>query len=297
LTRRTAAPSPEGAGVCVVVNPAAGTTIGRDPAEQLRDALPAAEVVVVDDPADLPGMLDDAASRAAVVGICGGDGSVNAAADVAIRHDRTLLVVPGGTLNHFAHALGTRSVADAVDTVRAGGLAEVDLGLIGGRPFLNTASFGAYTDLVDTRERLEHRIGKWPAMVVALARVLLRAQPCAVEIDGRRRSVWMVFVGNCRYHPAGFAPSWRERLDDGTFDVRIVDAAHPWSRVRLVAAVLSGRLGRCRVYEARAVPSLRVRSLDGPLRLARDGETFDGSDDIVVEKARRRLVVCAPEPA
>jgi undecaprenyl-diphosphatase len=103
--------------------------------------------------------------------------------------------------------------------------------------------------------------------------------------------VWMIFFGNCRYHPSGFAPSWRERLDDGEIDVRIVEGDAPWSRLRLVMAVLTGRLGRSRVYTQRRAREVHVKSRSGPLRLARDGETFDGGDEFVVVKDGRTLPV------
>jgi undecaprenyl-diphosphatase len=66
--------------------------------------------------------------------------------------------------------------------------------------------------------------------------------------------------------------------------------------MRLVAAVLTGRLGRCRVYEQRLAARLEVRTLGAPLRLARDGETFDGPDHFVVEKLDRGLTVVSPGP-
>jgi undecaprenyl-diphosphatase len=177
--------------------------------------------------------------------------------------------------------------------VARGTTVEVDVGTIAGRPFLNTASLGAYVDLVDVRERLEGRIGKWPAAIVALLVVLWRSSPVDVELDGRRRRVWLMFVGNCRYQPDGFAPTRRDRLDDGALDIRVVEHAHPFSRTRLMVAALSGRLRRCRAYDAWSAPALRVRSLQGPLRLARDGETFDGPPEFVVGKADRRLRVFA----
>jgi undecaprenyl-diphosphatase len=101
----------------------------------------------------------------------------------------------------------------------------------------------------------------------------------------------MIFFGNCRYHPSGFAPSWRERLDDGQIDVRVVEGNQPLARVRLVAAVMTGRLGRSRVYTQRQAREVRVRSGQGPMRLARDGETFDGSAEFVVAKDGRTLPV------
>jgi undecaprenyl-diphosphatase len=280
--------------IVVVVNPNAGSALGADPADALRERLPDAEIVAVDEPEQLVSALERAAADADVLGVCGGDGSVNAAAEVALRAELPLLVVPGGTLNHFARDAGIATVDDAVAAVTHGRTADVDLGRIAGRPFLNTASFGAYPLLVDARERLESRIGKWPALVVALGRVLRRATPCRVRLDGVDRSIWMIFVGNCCYQPPGFVPLRRERLDDGLLDIRLVDATQPWSRTRLVAALVAGRLGRCRVYETWTASALSVESREGPLRLARDGETFDGPAEFRIEKAPPRLTVCLP---
>jgi undecaprenyl-diphosphatase len=290
LSRSGAGPRPGGAGITVVVNEASGPALGRDRVDLLREALPDAEVVTVDEPDRVQDALEEAARTAEVLGVCGGDGTVNAAASIAHAAGKPLLVVPGGTLNHFAVALGLETIDDAVEAAISGELAAVDVGCIADRPFLNAASFGVYADLVEARERFEGVIGKWPAVVVALARVLLRAEPIAVEIDGERREVWMAFFGNCRYHPAGFAPSWRERLDDGDLDVRLIDAGG-WSRLRLVLAVLTGRLGRCRAYESRTASRVDIRSLGGPIGLAADGEVLDGPEAFRVEKLDRPLQV------
>jgi undecaprenyl-diphosphatase len=294
LTRAEVEPSPKGNGLVVVVNPSAGSS--ERAAEDLRAELPEADVVELDEGADLGAALADAAARGCALGVAGGDGSVNAAAALAAEQGLPLFVVPGGTLNHFAYALGLESIADAAEAVHEGRAVAVDRGVIDGHSFVNTASIGSYVDLVDARERLEGRIGKWPAVVVALFKVLRKAQPMELEIDGVRRRIWMVFVGNCRYHPSGFAPSWRERLDDGQLDVRIVDGTRPLSRLRLLLSVLTGRLARCGAYEQIYVRSLHVRSLEGPLRLARDGETFDGPEEFTICKADAPLCVYAPEP-
>lgn len=287
-------PSPDGRGLVVVVNASAGG--GGKAARELGRELPGAEIVEVDDGDELDGALRDAAARCVALGVAGGDGTVNAAAALAAEHDKPLMVVPGGTLNHFAHAAGLATVADAAAAVRDGRAVAVDRAMIDGQTFLNTASIGNYVDLVDARERLESTIGKWPAVVVALWRVLRRADPVDLEIDGVRRRVWMVFIGNCRYHPAGFAPSWRERLDDGQLDVRIVHAGRPLAGARLLVSVLTGRLARCRVYEQRFVREMHVRSRQGPIRLARDGETFDGSPAFTITKAATPLTVFVPRP-
>jgi len=274
----------------------------------LRDALPDARIHEAAPPAGdgeddggpgvgelLNAVADDPTVE--VIGMAGGDGSVNAAAELALDRGKTLLAVPAGTLNHFARAVGLEEVEDAAKAFADDATLCVDVGVIDGKPFLNTASFGVYADLVHRREQLEGRIGKWPALVVALGRVLRTAEPCPVEINGERRRMWMIFVGNCRYEPSGFIPSGRPKLDDGLLDVRWVDADVKFSRLRVVGAVLFRRLSRCPAYHEDACERLEVVALAPPLRLARDGEVFEGASAFSVAKHPRRLTVYGRAPS
>ena len=290
-------PDPDGTGLTIVVNPNAGAGSTTSLTDDLRDKLPGAEIIETSDDVPIDVALEKAATSGRAIGIAGGDGSVNAAAHVAYENGMPLVVFPEGTLNHFARDLGIETLDDAVEGVREGEATGVDIGRIADRPFLNTASIGAYVDLVDARERLERRIGKWPAVVVALSRVLRRAEPVHVEINGKPRRVWMAFIGNCRYHPDGFTPSWRDRLDDRTIDFRLVDANYPFARTRLVWAVLTGTLARFAAYECELVAGepVHVRALEGPFRLARDGETFTAPAEFTIGKAEERLVLLVPK--
>jgi diacylglycerol kinase family enzyme/membrane-associated phospholipid phosphatase len=291
FTRIDTLVSEDGEGITFVVNSSAGSALAKPPAEEISEGLPKAEIRVVEEPEEWEAAFKEA-GEAKAIGIAGGDGSINSAAEVAMAHGQPLAVVPAGTLNHLARDLGIDSVEETIEAIKEGRAAAIDVATIDGRAFLNTASFGSYVELVDAREKLEERIGKWPAVVVALIKVLRDSDPIEVEIDGRRRCLWMIFIGNCRYHPKGFAPSWRERLDDGLLDVRMVDGTAPYARTRLLLAVLSGTLGKCKVYEHTLVKQLKVRSIDGaPMRLARDGETFEGSAEFTVTKMDRPLPI------
>ncbi len=201
LARVDSEPFPDGDGVTFVVNPEAGPAFARNPADVLREALPAARVIETGEGLDLGKALEMAAADARTIGIAGGDGSVNAAAEKALDRNLPMVVVPSGTLNHLARDLGLTSARDSIEAVQHGQAAAVDVSTIDGKPFLNTASFGSYVELVDAREKLETRIGKWPAVVVALVKVLRTSRPVTVEINGELLRVWMIFIGNCRYHP------------------------------------------------------------------------------------------------
>jgi undecaprenyl-diphosphatase len=293
-----AAPAlPDGDGLVVVINAGAESTgdVAGDLQRQISDALPRAEVVLCEEPDRIEEALKEAAGRARVLGVAGGDGTVSCAAGIALAGDLPLLVVPAGTLNHFAGEVGIADAESALEAVAGGSAVQLSVAQAGEElPFLNTFSLGVYPELVHRREKREKVLGKWPALAVALVEVLRGAEPAHVEVDGNARRVWLLFGGNGRYHPSGFAPSWRERLDEDVVDVRIVDATRRLARTRLVAAVLTGRLGRCRVYEERVVRRMEIRFLDPDPKLARDGETQPAPKVITLEPAAHKLIVYRP---
>ncbi|EIV96563.1 sphingosine/diacylglycerol kinase-like enzyme [Frankia sp. QA3] len=295
---------PEGEGLTVVVNARSGPGNHTDLLAVLRADLPRAEVVEVGPADDMATALTTAAAKSRVLGIAGGDGSINAAAQVALARGMPLAVFPAGTLNHFAADLGLVGAGDSVQAILEGSAVAVDLGRADGisavfdrfsRIFVNTASLGGYPDMVAVRERFERRIGKWPAMIIALCWVLRHEPPFDVEIDSERRRVWLIFVGNGVYRPDGFAPTYRNRLDESLLDLRVVDASAPLARLRLVGAVLTGRLGRSRVYEQRTVERVLISSRQpGPLPFACDGEVTEGVERIVITPSGARLIVYRP---
>lgn len=291
-------PLPDGTGLVVAANASSGSGSAAQMFDAIGERLPGATILRFDPDGDeeLDDLVRRAAAEGVALGVVGGDGTVNLAARAALEAGVPIVVFPGGTLNHFARDLGVDELDDAVDAVRSGDVVAIDVGLIGDRPFLNNASIGSYSELVDERERIESRLGKWPAMLLALIKVLRRGRSFDVTIDGVDRCVWMVFFGNGVYEPAGFAPSTRPDLVDGLLDVRLIDATAPFSRARLVGAVLFGALARSRVYEQRVANRVTICCADdGPSRLAADGETFDGPSDFVVGKRPAALLVHVPD--
>src|SRR5437764_6074014 len=183
LTRAPALP--DGAGLVILINLSAGTE-GEHPGAELAAAWPAARQVIIGPDGDLTKQLetelDAAEAPVRALGVAGGDGTVAAVAAVAASRGLPLVVVPAGTLNHFARDIGVSEVADAVGAVRDGSAVAVDLGgvRIDRSPphwFVNTASLGGYPDLVELRESRQARWGKWPAAALALIHVLRESDP------------------------------------------------------------------------------------------------------------------------
>lgn len=162
----------DGKGLVLLVNPVSGDP-GYDPTADVAAALPAATVLRTEPGRDCVEQLEQAlaerAEQAYAVGAAGGDGTIAAAAAVALRHGLALVVVPTGTLNHFARDLGVYDLVEVVDATGAGEAVAVDIASVefdteqGTRMhyWINTASLGAYPDLVRLREKWQGRWGKW----------------------------------------------------------------------------------------------------------------------------------------
>jgi Diacylglycerol kinase catalytic domain len=84
------------------------------------------------------------ADGADLLGVAGGDGTQALVAGIAAEHNIPLLVISAGTRNHFALDLGLdrEDPARCLDALRDGVELQVDLGLIGERPFVTTPPSG-----------------------------------------------------------------------------------------------------------------------------------------------------------
>jgi hypothetical protein len=136
----------------VIMNPRSGggkvTRFGlQEKAEKLG-----AEVALLEGPGtvDVAALARQAvADGADLLGVAGGDGTQALVAGIAAEHGLPFLVISAGTRNHFALDLGLdrEDPATCLDGLTDGEELRVDLGIIGGRTFVNNASFGAYAEV------------------------------------------------------------------------------------------------------------------------------------------------------
>lgn len=246
-------PDATGRGLFIVRNAQSGTAVIRsDPAALFAERLPEAVVRELGEGDDLDAMVEEAMeadAAPAVLGVYGGDGSVSRMAQLARRFGRPLLVLPGGTFNHFAGSAGLTDVATAIDAFQAGSTIEVSAVEVSAVEetaadgtailALNAVSVGAYPELIDERERHRPRLGKWLGGVVAAWHALREAEPLVIVRDGRRARVWSVFVGVGRNDPRRVATMQRAHLEEAVLDVRIHHARG--TRLRAIASLAFGR--------------------------------------------------------
>jgi undecaprenyl-diphosphatase len=92
-----------------------------------------------------------------------------------------------------------------------------------------------------------------------------------VRVDGTPVKSWAVFVGNNCYGDSLRELTGRERLDEGVLDIRIAHADRRLSRLRIVSAVLFGRVSESPLIDRRRGTEVRLDP-GRPVEVALDGE-------------------------
>ena len=206
----------------IVMNPrSGGGKVGRFGLKEKAEAL-GAEVALLEGPGtvDVLAIVRAALARGAdLLGVAGGDGTQALVAGVAADHDVPFLVISAGTRNHFALDLGldredptTCLAALTDDAVEL----HVDLGEIGGRTFVNNASFGAYAAVVQSPayrdDKTRTTLEILPDLLTGHTGVRLEAQAAGVTTRGPQA----VLVSDNPYGMGDLAGMGRRaRLDTG----------------------------------------------------------------------------------
>jgi len=254
----------------------------------------------VRDPRRLRHIVDQAvADGAPMVIVGGGDGSLSCSVDFVVGRDCVFALLPLGTANSFARSLDIPlDLEGAVSAIANGRRRRVDLGLINGDYFANSAAMGLSPMIADS---VPHRLKKYLGRVGYLLWAiwcLVRFRPFAarITIDGMSHTFTALElrIANGRFH--GGVEVVDEVDGDG------VDSGE------IVIQVVTGRYKRRLIWnwfatifrlESRrdTVEELRGRSIGIEtrplLKISVDGEV-SGRTPASVEIARKAIEVVVP---
>jgi YegS/Rv2252/BmrU family lipid kinase len=262
---------------------AAGWTVAAESASRDPRALPAA----------VQGLID-AGHRRVVVG--GGDGSINSVLPCFVGRDAVLGLLPLGTANSFARALGIPLSLDAaVDAITEGRVERVDLGRVDGRYFATVLSVGVAAAVSEALQpSLKHRLGKLSYVYVG-AKALARHRPfhCRLqwpqgELEG---SVLNLLVANTPYQ-GGVPLAPRADPRDGQLLVRVVRSHRRSNLLRTWWHALHGRADALPFVEEFTTSRLAIDAVP-PQRINADGELVQRTP-VQVSVAPRAVAVMLP---
>ena len=238
---------------------------------------------------------------ASLVFAAGGDGTVRACAEALAGSGVPMAVVPLGTANLTARALGVPARPDrAVEAGFGGRDRTIDLGRVeggGGTWFGAMAGIGLDAAVVAAAgEQLKRRFG-WAAYAAAGMRKLTTpVHEFTVRLDDAeplRRPARSVVVANAGLLPGGFTLLPGARLDDGLLDVGILAPSGAWDWIRLAGRLLTRDRRQDRALQRLQARRVRI-SADGILPRQVDGEIIPPGRTLSVSVCPQALVVRLP---
>jgi len=223
-------------------------------------------------------LTHEAARRGEVAAAMGGDGLVGAVAGAlhgSGEASALLAVVPGGRGNDFARTLGIPRDAAAAAALLAGARERtIDLGEVGGRPFVGIASCGFDSDA--NRIANATRMPGDLAYLYGALRALAAWRPARFELtlDGAEpisHTGYNVAVANGRRYGGGMIIAPGAELDDGRFDVVTVAAVSKPRFLRALPKVFRGTHVMNPEVTVRRAREVRIAA-DRPFALYADGD-------------------------
>lgn len=272
-------------------------------ARELRRALAAAGVEDLDwteiqHGSDAKKAAAKAVKRGAqTVVVCGGDGSVRAAAEALVGTATSLAVVPSGTANLFAGGLQLPTDVDEIAKVIAiGERRSIDTGTCNGKTFNVMAGTGFDVGMLAQAEDDKERLGVLAYVRAGVDEVRHRKLfDAKVTVDGKEffhGPAACVLVGKLGSLKGGIKTFPDATPTDGLLHVAVVtaDGARQWATL-MVSAVMR-RQKSSRQVEVGEGTTISV-AFDKKRRFELDGGVKGKAKQLDFEINPRSLIICA----
>lgn len=234
----------------------------------------------------------------------GGDGTISTAAAIAYASGVPLGVLPAGTMNLFARALGMPlTLPEALEAIASGEIGAVDIASANDRPFVHQFGVGIHARLVRIRENMSYgsRVGKMLASLRAIGAAAVNPPEFSAEIRTEHgvetRRVAGIAVSN---NPLGSGRVLHaDRLDGAVLGVYV---ASPLSTPALLKLALDLFLGTWRASPAVSEEEVAEVTLHFPNRkrgakAVIDGELIQLDRSVTLKVHPQALKVVLPRVA
>jgi YegS/Rv2252/BmrU family lipid kinase len=229
--------------------------------------------------------------------VWGGDGTLNEVGAAAAGSRTALGIIPAGSGNGLAAALGVpRDPAAALAKAFGARAQPIDVGVIGDRRFLNVAGIGIDARIaVLFNQRSRGSRGKWPYISIGVAEgCRYRSREYVVQLGSEPRPcrALLIAFANGREYGMGASLAPRAELNDGLLDAFVVEDRSVVARFWHARHLASGTVERApRVITAK-VRTAYVESGE-PIEFHVDGETGSAMGRLEIGVLPKALLVRA----
>ena len=224
-------------------------------------------------------------SSAKLIVVLGGDGTIHRFLTQLIRAKLPVLIVPSGSGNDFAGAVGIRSIQHAAELARnfiagASRLTAIDVGLIRdseGRetPFCCVAGVGVDAIACEFANRLPRWMRSHGGYLLSAVRAVLAAPRLRLRICADQREIQqdscLFSFANTPTFGGGLRIAPDAQLDDGKLDCVLVDALGTFKLMKRAPSLLTGTHLRLKEVSDFRTEKIRLES-DPATFVYADGE-------------------------
>jgi YegS/Rv2252/BmrU family lipid kinase len=231
---------------------------------------------------------------AQLVLVWGGDGTANEAGTALLESGVPLGLVPAGSGNGLAAALCTpRDPRAAIAAALDGPTRAIDVGRLGGRPFLNIAGIGVDARVASLFNlRAKGTRGRWPYILLGVTEGCRYAgRRYDIDLDGERLTLdalLIAFANGAEY--GNGVRLTAARPDDGVLDAVVIEDRSVLARFWHARHLVTGTADRAPRVLVRPVRHAVVRA-DGPMDYHVDGEPGRSEGPLEVTVHPRALLV------
>ena len=226
----------------------------------------------------------------------GGDGTVNEVGSALLGSNTILGIVPGGKGNDFFKMIGANGgLENAFRAAFFGEPHPVDVGTINHKPFFNSVGVGFDAEVARIARENEKLSGTW-AYLSAVFKAWRSLKSLKLEIDFSgmiiQKDITLVCVGNGRSSGGGFYLTPNARIDDGLFDVCVINALSRGKIFQYLPRTLNGshvRLEGTNIYRSKKIIVKSKTKL--PVHI--DGEPLDPSPQRIEFKFSEEKILVA----
>jgi diacylglycerol kinase family enzyme len=235
---------------------------------------------------DNPDASLDEQIECAVAGECdvivaaGGDGTVTAVADAILGTDKTLGILPLGTVNRLARDLHVPlPLAKAIATLVDGEVQRIDAAEVNGLVFLHNVTIGMVPRIALEREKIRGMPGLSPKagfLKYCVERLSL-AKRLAIEVDPSDGPVRIyraraVIIANNPFDEGFGRVLSRERIDHGELAIYVVKQMGLVDFFRLASEMIAGRWQHDAALIVDSARAVTIRLKRGDVMVTIDGD-------------------------
>ena len=282
--------------VLFLYNPQSGKGKIEKDSQAIGEMFRQAGYSIVDGPIDFSRNPFNGHETVDLVVVAGGDGTVNYVVNrMKEKHlDLLLGIIPAGTANDFAGALGMEKNPVKAAAQLLGGTEErVDCGRVNDHYFVNIFSFGIFTTTSQrTPDKRKHQIGKLAYLIEGVKEFRsVHGIPLQILADGKafdlESLMALIFNGETA---GGFHLAPRSSIKDGMFDCLLLQRRNMlFSVVSMLRHLLGGRPSQVKHFRARTL------DITSPINEPTDVDGQKGADfPLHIECLHNELRVVCP---